>query len=823
MPCDLDLGDAARPRRGRGALRRAGARAARRARRRRHRPRRLARAAGGPRAAPRRRRPPVELDVRLPAHRLHAGRARRARAADHRRRRLRRADARRGPPADGHRLRPAGRRPRLPAARRPRALPGGLRRARRRARPPAGERLDQQEASVERFLELTGDDFPETAAEPSAAAVRRVTLVTAIVFGAFVFLGISLLLARWLTGPGAERARVLDAAARAGPRRRRRGARALPACARRAGAARGSRASGRAARSAARRRSRSSPTARRCAYADARDRHRPRGLAGRDVAARRAVRRRRRREGTAAGGGVELLRDLEADRPRGVLLTAERATSRRALCSHAAMRRPASAPPAPLARAAALAAPLPGAAAAADSPPTKTALPRRAVGPLPDRRHVAVPPRPGNAGLRSGWQRSRRPRAGRRDRPQRVERRGRLARVDDRRRRLVPQGLPLPSAARRSRGSCASSRSTTARASGSTATDRVQPRRLPARSSCASAALQRARDEPPRRPRRQPPPPDRLPALGPRRQRRRRPAAGGTTAGSCARSTSRLDRVDSKTVGWSAAAVRALHGDRAGPRAVRNLTAAAERVRVTGRFGSRRLNLGSAGRRRRRRAVHGRVRVPGRGCGRRPDRTSTTSAHRAGGRAHGRSYAARPASARSASPARPPALNGQPVNLRGVGVHEDSQEQGLRGRQRVPQPAHVGDQGDRRDADARPLPAAPPLQELADEQGVMFWSEIPVYALSTQNLRPDEDALLVGQFLRVGVQRVMRAHQRRAHRLDLGHEPAAERVVDREALRPGTPRARRRRVGGHALAVEQQAAVARDADRPRCGLAAGSC
>jgi len=40
--------------------------------------------------------------------------------------------------------------------------------------------------------------------------VRRVTLITAIVFGSFVFLGISFLLARALTGPGAERSRVLD-------------------------------------------------------------------------------------------------------------------------------------------------------------------------------------------------------------------------------------------------------------------------------------------------------------------------------------------------------------------------------------------------------------------------------------------------------------------------------------------------------------------------------------------------------------------------------------------------------------------------------------
>jgi hypothetical protein len=40
--------------------------------------------------------------------------------------------------------------------------------------------------------------------------MRRVSVITAIVFGAFVFLGISLLLARALTGQGAERTKVLD-------------------------------------------------------------------------------------------------------------------------------------------------------------------------------------------------------------------------------------------------------------------------------------------------------------------------------------------------------------------------------------------------------------------------------------------------------------------------------------------------------------------------------------------------------------------------------------------------------------------------------------
>ena len=40
--------------------------------------------------------------------------------------------------------------------------------------------------------------------------MRRVTLVTAVVFGTFVFLGISFLLARALTGSGAERTRVIE-------------------------------------------------------------------------------------------------------------------------------------------------------------------------------------------------------------------------------------------------------------------------------------------------------------------------------------------------------------------------------------------------------------------------------------------------------------------------------------------------------------------------------------------------------------------------------------------------------------------------------------
>ena len=80
----------------------------------------------------------ISLGVDLPAHRLLPAALVAPEQADRGDRGVRRPPARRGPPADGHRVRPAGRRARLPAARRPRALPGGLPRRRRRARAPDG-------------------------------------------------------------------------------------------------------------------------------------------------------------------------------------------------------------------------------------------------------------------------------------------------------------------------------------------------------------------------------------------------------------------------------------------------------------------------------------------------------------------------------------------------------------------------------------------------------------------------------------------------------------------------------------------------------------
>ena len=164
VPCDLDLGDAEDREEAERAVRRAG------------RARCATRCVAADTVLTIWREPLEELvaDARrastarsssrsgCPAHRLHAGRARRARAPADRRAGVRRAPAGRGPAADGHRLRPAGRRARLPAARRPRALPGGLPRARRRARAPSWPSSSStRRPSVRRFLELTGEDFAQ--------------------------------------------------------------------------------------------------------------------------------------------------------------------------------------------------------------------------------------------------------------------------------------------------------------------------------------------------------------------------------------------------------------------------------------------------------------------------------------------------------------------------------------------------------------------------------------------------------------------------------------------------------------------------------------
>jgi len=79
-------------------------------------------------------------------------------------------------------------------------------------------------------------------------------------------------------------------------------------------------------------------------------------------------------------------------------------------------------------------------------------------------------------------------------------------------------------------------------------------------------------------------------------------------------------------------------------------------------------------------------------------------------------------------------LNGQQVHFRGVGVHEDSQQQGFAvgnafRRRLVNETKAVGATLMRTH-----YPMHPYTHELADRDGVMIWSEVPVYAIKTSNL-----------------------------------------------------------------------------------------
>jgi beta-glucuronidase len=80
-------------------------------------------------------------------------------------------------------------------------------------------------------------------------------------------------------------------------------------------------------------------------------------------------------------------------------------------------------------------------------------------------------------------------------------------------------------------------------------------------------------------------------------------------------------------------------------------------------------------------------------------------------------------------------LNGQYVNFRGMGLHEDSKEQGFaidnRFRQRlVAETKALGATVMRTH-----YPLHPYMHELADREGLMIWSEVPVYSIKTQYLK----------------------------------------------------------------------------------------
>jgi beta-glucuronidase len=80
-------------------------------------------------------------------------------------------------------------------------------------------------------------------------------------------------------------------------------------------------------------------------------------------------------------------------------------------------------------------------------------------------------------------------------------------------------------------------------------------------------------------------------------------------------------------------------------------------------------------------------------------------------------------------------LNGQPMNFRGVALHEDSKQFGfaINNQIRDQQLAWVKELGATVIRSHYPL--APYTQERADELGIMQWSEIPVYSVKTQYLK----------------------------------------------------------------------------------------
>ena len=217
------------------------------------------------------------------------------------------------------------------------------------------------------------------------------------------------------------------------------------------------------------------------------------------------------------------------------------------------------------------------------------------------------------------------------------------------------------------------------------------------------------------------------------------PAAGGTTAACCARSISaRSTRSTStRSACCPASPARPARANVEIKATVRNYATSARRISVTARFDGRSVRLGGGdGRRQAVRDVrHTRARgraaavvavasdaLPGL-----PDRplrrqgASATSCGRGSGR--------------SGSRRRAPAAERPPLNFRGVGMHEDSQTLGFAVNNADPRrvSSAVKELGGTLIRSHYPL--HPQLQELADREGVMLWSEIPVYAIKTEFLK----------------------------------------------------------------------------------------
>ena len=97
-------------------------------------------------------------------------------------------------------------------------------------------------------------------------------------------------------------------------------------------------------------------------------------------------------------------------------------------------------------------------------------------------------------------------------------------------------------------------------------------------------------------------------------------------------------------------------------------------------------------------------------------------------------------------------LNGRPVSMRGVGVHEDTRTQGFA----VDNAFREKLVGEARTLGATVLrthyPMHPYIHELADKTGLLIWSEIPVYAVKTSYLKLESVRALAAKEMRRNVE-----------------------------------------------------------------------
>ena len=172
---------------------------------------------------------------------------------------------------------------------------------------------------------------------------------------------------------------------------------------------------------------------------------------------------------------------------------------------------------------------------------------------------------------------------------------------------------------------------------------------------------------------------------------------------------------------------------------VRNATGATRSVTVVGRFGGRPVALGTRRLRARRSARFAgaiTVRNPRLWSPRRPALYKASLEARAGGRRVARYRLHSGIKSVEVSPGGRLLLNGLRVNLRGVGYHEDDRENGFA----------IGAQTrERLIAETKAIgatmmrthyPPHPHLHELADREGILLWSEVPVYSVKHARARP---------------------------------------------------------------------------------------